>query len=157
MDSQMLRPYIRFAMPVQLHTYKKTVFAYDHRLFYCTENTLYIHCGEAVFSLSPGGLLLLPPAMGYRLECPQGSCRVLLFNFDLDFSCSGTAARPPQPKEHFEKTLLFSPLRMAPFDAPLYTQNAAGLKARLQNICTLLAEKDLFFPNWLQPSCNTFC
>ena len=145
MEFEALYPCIRFAMPVRLRTYPREVLAYDHRLFYCAENTFIITAGGADYPLSPGDMLFLPPALPYRFTCAAKEASVLLFNFDLDLSCFGAAPQTPQPTESFLPERLLSPLRMAPFDQPLLIKNASFLEERLRGICALFTEEPPLF------------
>lgn len=141
-----LNPYVRFAHIV-LHSSKRTepVCAYDHRLFFILENACHIETDTAAFDLHKNDLLLLPPALPYTISGDEEvACKMVLLNYDLDTACPDTHEHPPDPADAFDSTALFSPLRLAPFDAPLCQKSCFQLREDLEQ---MVLTQDSNFPD----------
>ena len=140
MDYRLLNPCVRFAMRARRNTpYEETVCAYDHRLFYPLANSCALLTEGLRRTLTPGDLAVLPPGLGYRLDCEANApCTFVIVNFDLDAERYGEEPIAPVSPDRFEPALMFSSLRLPPFERPFLARGRADLRQRLETLCDLM-------------------
>lgn len=144
---QLLNPYVRFAMRVRRGiSYEQAVYAYDYRLIYVLANECRITTETLDERLTPADLIILPPATGYRLFYQADApCTFVLLNFDLDSQRYGEEPIAPVAKEAFNASLLFSPLRLPPFEAPVLARKHFALRQSMERLCDLMQRFPPFY------------
>lgn len=115
---EQINPVVRFASEVVKSVdYTEFLCAYDHRLFYLLSGNITFDFLDESIPLSAGNLLLIPPAVPYKLIFANGEpARYILLNFDFDDLLPDTKAMPPSPVEDFDENKIISRADLEPFD-----------------------------------------
>lgn len=144
---QSLNPYVRFATRVRRGaSYEEPVYAYDYRLIYVLANECGLCTGTLDERLAPADLVILPPAVGYRFVYqPDAPCSFVLLNFDLDSQRYGEEPIAPASEAAFDASLLFSPLRLPPFQAPVLARKHFALRQPMERLCDLMQNTPPFY------------
>lgn len=151
MNYSLLNPYVRFAMRVRRGAnYEEAVYAYDYRLIYVLAGECRLYTEALDEPLAPGDLAVLPPATGYRFVYqPEAPCSFVLLNFDLDSQRYGEDPIAPANKAAFDAALLFSPLRLPPFQEPLLVRKHFELRQSMEHLCDLMQSTPPFYADIL--------
>ncbi|MBE7046330.1 MAG: helix-turn-helix transcriptional regulator [Ruminococcaceae bacterium] len=90
-------PYLRYIDKRYIKNYDELVIAYDYRLFYIAEGGIKITIENNSFSLIEKSLIVIPPAVAYKISDCKKDTLVYILNFDLD---SKNAIQPPMSPDN---------------------------------------------------------
>lgn len=129
MKKENLNPYVRYVGKRCAPTpYPQLLCAYDYRLLLVTQGSIGVELKDRMIPLSAGNLMTIPPAVPYRLLfAEQPKLEYYIINFDFVSSQYATAARSPQPVEHFNTSDVFSREYLDPFGDVFVLNNAQSL------------------------------
>ncbi len=131
-----MNPLVRYINTVSYYLhYPEPVLAYDFRMLYVVQGSLTVETQDSVFTLCPGDLLTLPPALAYRLEYEQTEkiC-YYISNFDFMGNWEMTVAQAPEVAQQFECEKVFSFEAPEQFLVPFLFRNATFAETLLVQI-----------------------
>lgn len=135
MEISEFNPYVRFFQLVSVPiSYPQRVLAYDHRLFYLRKGSLAVELERERFALDAGGLLVLPPAVEYRLCYGSKSVEYAIINFDFSYDHDEREARAPVCAKLFCRDEVFSNTSLAPFEKPVFLNRAMLLNQTIEEM-----------------------
>ena len=142
-DFKNLNPYVRYSYintnAAVANTYKRPLYAYDHRLFYVLEGEVLAETeGMESILLNPGDCLMLHPGVGYRMITKETGTRFVITSFDFEDRCYGATSRRPVEKEEFRKEDIFSEYTPECFEGTLLCTGALSLKNKLEEMCSAM-------------------
>lgn len=105
-------PYVRYADKRFITNYDCFVQAYDYRLFYVISGELQLITEKCTYVIAEKSLIIIPPAVKYKIaECKKDTL-IYILNFDLDSNNSDVSAMSPDRPESFDIKRVIIPARI---------------------------------------------
>ena len=139
-------PDVRFASEVvKSADYEEFLCAYDHRLFYLLSGNVDFVFQNETIRLSGGNLLIIPPAVPYKLSFPGGaSARYILLNFDFAGLSPNTKEMAPSPIVAFDENKIISSAYLEPFDKVYAVKAFLDLEDDLRRVIVEVDRPDAY-------------
>ena len=144
MDYSSFSPCVRYANTISLNQdYPHPLLAYDHRLLYVREGRMTVEVSGEKHTLSPGDLLIFPPATPYRITfgSPEDR-RYVLVNFDFDSAAWGQHPSRPMEERNFDPAAVFSSEEMPPFGGVCHLHGMKNCAGILEELCRVMREDE---------------
>lgn len=130
-----INPYVRFAARCSQNlVYAELVVAYDFRIFYMLGGSCTAEFADRQIELPKGTLLLIPPAVPYRLLFGEAKAEYCNINFDLDNDHTAIPAQTPDTIRNFDRARVVSDYSVAEFSDILLIKDAYAVEDDLRKI-----------------------
>ena len=129
MNFTRLNPYIRSVALYEKKLSGDFRRGYDARAYYLLSGGITLDIeGEKRRRLSPGALVLIPPALSYKIK--SEGARLLVIRFDY-YAADGSDCPAPVSADAFDLSLARTEDDVAPFDRPLVAEDMHDLRDTL--------------------------
>lgn len=137
-----INPYVRFFQRMFSGIpYPSLVYAYDFRLFYVRHGSVLVETEEETFSVANGGLIVLPPAFGYRLIFDGTAVEYIVINFDFVMTAYDCPPSPPVSRNQFQRGNVYSVACPSVFSKPFHAEYCAMLDPVFYELERAMKEK----------------
>lgn len=128
-------PFVRFSVETKNDKdYDSFLYAYDFRLFYSVDGKIDFIVNNEDFSINSGELIVIPPAVGYKLLFNGQTVKYFIFNFDFYSDNTAMPERAPVVREEFCFSEVRTDLIPDFFSRGRVFKNTSGIKELIYKI-----------------------